>query len=113
MQRLMQLGPYYFFLDCIARFYAGRHISQRSKTVATVLLLLGLIAAAWMGAEWLTLRIGEFPGSLAYTTTKFEYLMRLLCCEWLLVAGALFATNMALASGKIARSGQGSKQRGI
>ena len=101
MHKFLRLGPYYFLLDCIARFYAGPHIRQRTRAVATVVLLLALFAIAWTGAEWFTQRIGEFPGSLAYTAVKAKYFLRLLSCEWLLVAGALFATNMALEAGKI------------
>lgn len=105
LQRLHRLGPYYFLLDCIARFFNGRRVSQRARLVTAVALLLGLFAAAWIGAEWFTLRTGEFPGTLAYVSTKLKYMMRLLCCEWLLLAGALFATHMAMENGRISGAG--------
>lgn len=103
LQRIRQLGPYYFLLDCIARFFTGARISQRSRLFTAVALLLGLFIAAWLGAEWFTLRAGEMPGTVAYVSTKLKYVMRLLCCEWLLLAGALFATHMAMEGGRISR----------
>lgn len=101
MQRLLQLGPYYFLLDSIARFCQARDINPLVKTGVSLLLLLALLAVAWLGAEWLTLRVGEFPGSFDYLSVKFKYMMRLLCMETLLLAGALLATVMAQQSAKI------------
>ena len=101
MQRLFQLGPYYFLLDSIARFCQAQDINPLVKTAISLLLLLALFAVGWLGAEWLTLRSGEFPGSLDYMATKFKYLMRLLCAETLLLAGSLFATVMAQQAAKI------------
>ena len=102
MQRLFQLGPYYFLLDRIAWFCQARAISPQLKTGASLALLLGLFGIAWLGAEWFTLRVGEYPGSLGYVATKFKYLMRLLCAETLLLAGTLVATVMAQQAAKIA-----------
>ena len=101
MQRLFQLGPYYFLLDRIAWFCQARAISPQLKTAASLTLLLALFGMAWLGAEWFTLRAGEYPGSLEYVATKFKYLMRLLCAETLLLAGALVATVMAQQAAKI------------
>ena len=101
MQSLLLLGPYYFLLDRIAWFCQAHAISPQLKTGACLALLLGLFGIAWSGAEWFTLRIGEYPGSLGYVATKFKYLMRLLCAETLLLAGALVATVMAQQAAKI------------
>jgi hypothetical protein len=101
MQRLLQLGPYYFLLDSIARFCQARDVNPLFRTGVSLLLLLALLAIAWLGAEWLTLRVGEFPGSFDYLSIKFKYMMRLLCVETLLLAGALLATVMAQQSAKI------------
>lgn len=107
LQRLQRLGPYYFLLDCIARFFAGGRVSQRARLITAVALLLGLFITAWVGADWLTLRAGEFPGTVAYVSTKLKYMMRLLCCEWLLLAGTLFATHMAMENGRISHVERG------
>lgn len=101
MDRLLKLGPYYFLLDGIARFYAGRHVHAYAKIGVSLLVFAMLCMLAWLGAEWFTLRSGEYPGSLQYSTLKFKYLMRLLGCEALLVSGLLFATSLARHNGRI------------
>ena len=103
LRRLQQLGPYSFLLDCIARFFTGERVSQRIRLFTAVALVFGLFVVAWLGADWFTLRSGEMPGTVTYVSTKLKYLMRLLCCEWLLLAGALFATYMEMENGRISR----------
>lgn len=101
MNRFQTLGIYYFYLDCIARFYQNRDIHLKTKVIITLLGAITLCGVAWHAAEWLTLRIGEYPGSLNYVSIKYQYMMRLFCVESLLVTGTLFATAMAQRSGKI------------
>lgn len=101
MDRFRTLGPYYFFLDCFARFYHERDIRLKTKFIISLLGVLTLCGIAWQAAEWLTLRVGEYPGSLNYVSIKYQYIMRLLCVESLLVTGTLFATAIAQQSGKI------------
>ncbi len=101
MHRFRTLGAYYFYLDCIARFYEGSGVRTKTKIIISLIGILALCVIAWQGAEWFTLRSGEYPGSLDYISTKYQYLMRLLCMESLLVTGSLFATSMAQQSGRI------------
>lgn len=101
MNRFRTLGPYYFYLDCIARFYQKRDIRLKTKLIFSLIGVLTLFVIAWQTGEWLTLRVGEYPGSLNYVSIKYQYIMRLLCVESLLVTGTLFATAIAQQSGKI------------
>lgn len=101
MHRFRALGPYYFYLDCIVRFFQNRDIHLKTKLIISFLGAIALCGIAWQTAEWLTLRVGEYPGSLDYVSIKYQYVMRLLCVESLLVTGTLFATTIAQQAGKI------------
>jgi hypothetical protein len=98
--RLRRLGLYYFILDGITRICEGRIRYTRLHILTGLTLVMVLATVTWLGAEWLTLRSGEYPGSLGYTALKFKYLMRLLCMETLVCAGLFYAAAMAQRAGK-------------
>lgn len=101
MNRFQTLGLYYFYLDCIARFYQNRDVRFKTKLIISLLGIVIFCGIAWQTAEWLTLRSGEYPESVNYISIKYQYIMRVFCVESLLVTGTLFATAMAQQSGKI------------